>query len=457
MTTTAVNVSHRLAEYALSLKYEGVPEPVRRRTRELFLDFLGVALGGRQVESTPPILAATRALLSGGSGPCTVVGEAQTFPAHLAAMLNATLAHSMDFDDTHAGAVMHIGTPVFATLLALAEEKGSSGRDFLTAAVAGYDVGCKIGKGHGESVHHRGFHPSATTGVFAATAAGGRLLGMAQPQVLNALGLNVSQAAGSQQFLENGAWNKRLHVGLACHNAIYSLAFAREGFKGAVSPIEGRFGYYRLYCQDGYDLERAVSGLGTEFEVMATAVKPYPCCRYNHGPIDAVVDLVRQHDLRPTDIAAIDVYMPPTGHALVGEPADFKRRPSDVVEGQFSVFFAAAVAALWRRYGWDAYGALSDPQVQGLMQKVHAHADPGVRGLGARTVITTTRGQRLTMDVPAPKGEPENPLAWEEMAEKFRSLATGVLGAERTRQVIATVGRLDSLADVRELTRLLRG
>ena len=342
----ATGVTTALVDYAQSLKYEDIPPEVLERTKQMLLDFLGVAYGGLAVgESSAPIIDGVLDLAAGAQGRSAVVGRTEKLPAHYAALLNATFAHSMDFDDTHREAVIHIGTPLFATLLALADERDVSGQDFLTAAVAGYDVTGKVGKAHGGAVHARGFHPTATTGIFGCAAAGGRLLGYSGGQIANALGLNVSQSAGSTQFLENGAWNKRFHTGLTAHNAILSLVMARHGYLGATSPIEGGHGYFALYANGADGAERSLDGLGSDFEVMNTAVKPYPCCRYSHATIDAVSDIVRAESLASSDIEGIDIAMGETGFGLVADPADAKRVPSNVVEGQFSVYFAAAATA----------------------------------------------------------------------------------------------------------------
>ena len=196
MVVTAAGVTNRLAEHALTLQFEALPPEVVQQTKGLFMDFLAVALGGRQVaESSAPIMQGMVDLTGGAKGKSTVLGEADLYPAHYAAMMNATLAHSMDYDDTHRVAIMHTGAPMFATLLALGEEYSVSGKEFLTAAVAGYDIANKIGKAHGPSMHHRGFHPTATTGIFACTAAGARLMDLTEKQTANAMGLNGSQTA----------------------------------------------------------------------------------------------------------------------------------------------------------------------------------------------------------------------------------------------------------------------
>ena len=312
-----------LVDYTLGLGHESIPPEVLDKTKQLFLDYLGVAFGGRRfAEASPSIMGAVNDLSNGQRGPCTVVGDGERFPSHYAALLNGAFAHAMDFDDTHRDAVMHPGAPVFSTLMAVAEENGYSGRDLLTAAVAGYDVANKLGKAVKGGIHKRGLHPTATTGIFAATVAAAKLLGLSRDEAINAMGINVSQAAGSQQFVEFGGWNKPFHVGMAAHNAIFALTLARRGFLGASSPLEGRFGYFFSYSANGWD-PAEIAGLGTEFEVMYTGIKPYPCCRYNHSVIGAVRDLVQEHRLSPGDIASMDVYINPVGPQYRGRA----RRP----------------------------------------------------------------------------------------------------------------------------------
>ena len=456
MATVQTAVTSSLASYALTLRYEDIPQPDVQRTQDLLLDFLAVALGGRQVaESTAPIIAGVKDLIGDARGGSSVIGESGRVPPHYAALLNAMLAHSMDYDDTHRVSIMHPGAPLFATLLALGEERQSSGKEFLAAAVAGYDIGNKIGKAHGPSMHHRGFHPSATTGIFACTAAGARLLGLTAQQTESAMGLNISQIAGSQQFLVDGSWNKRLHVGLAAHNAILSLVMARHGYKGSKEPIEGRFGYFTIYADDKRDPSLALHGLGREFEVMETAVKPYPCCRYNHATIDAVRDMVSQHNLRPDDVAAIKIAMGETGFHLVAQPVEAKRRPTNIVEGQFSIHFAAACAVL-EPYTWDSYRLIGSPDVEKLTAKVTAVLDASQRGMGSRITLTTRDGREMVRDVPLPKGEPENPMSWQEMRAKFEQWAPGVLGKKRSETVASLVSRLETLGDVGALMAQLR-
>lgn len=459
MTVGTKGVTASLVDYAQTLDYEDIPGEVIERTKQMLLDFLGVAYGGLLAgESSAPIIDGVLDLSRGAASGSTVLGRTERLPAHYAALLNAAFAHSMDFDDTHREAVIHIGTPLFAALLALADERDVSGREFLTAAVVGYDVTGKVGKAHGGAVHARGFHPTATTGIFGCTAAGARLLGYSSGQTADALGLNVSQAAGSVQFLENGSWNKRFHTGLAAHNAIVSLVMARRGYLGAASPLEGAHGYFRLYADGPVDAGRALDGLGSEFEVSNTAVKPYPCCRYSHAAIDAVSDIVRAESLTSADIESIGIAMGETGYGLVADPANAKRAPSNVVEGQFSVYFAAAAAARSGSYTWSAYEWLDDPEMLRLMQRINVELVDGV-GAGMETSVSVraSDGRRFERFVRHPKGEPENPMSWDEMRAKFTEWSERAIGPSRTAQVIEQVSSLEALDSMRELTANLGG
>jgi 2-methylcitrate dehydratase PrpD len=456
MANDSNGLTQAFVDYAGSLEYEFIPSQVLKRTKELVLDFLGVSLGGWSTESTQPVLQAMQALAGGAPGDATVIGEKLGLPAHYASLVNGTMAHSMDFDDTHREAILHPGTPILSTLLALGETKHVSGRDFLVAAVIGYDVACKLGKVHGEGVHNRGFHPTPTTGMFGAVAAGGRLLCMDSNKVSNAMGVALSQASGALQFLENGAWNKRVHVGQAAHNAIISLTLANHGVIGASQALEGRYGYLNLYSQDSWDPELAIKDLGQHFEVMSTAVKPYPCCRYSHSIIDGVLDLAKRHDLRPEDVMAIEIHLNSVGASLVAEPQSPKRHPKTVVDAQFSVYFAAAIALLERSYTWDSYRRLQDPEVTSLMDRVVAVTSPEVNGLGGYVRITARDGAVFENRIALAKGEPESFLTWDELLEKFSPMAEKVLPKSQVDKLIAEVSALEEVEDLAEITSLLR-
>lgn len=451
-----MTLTKRVAGYAVGLRYEAIGDEVIDRTKQLLLDFLGVAFGGRALAGTSAaLLRGVRALAGKEVGPCTVVGERAGFAPQYAALANGALAHSMDFDDTHRDAVMHQGTPLFAALLAIAEERGCSGRDLLAATVAGYEIGGKLGTAHGERVHLRGFHPTATTGIFAVTAAAARLSGLDEAQTASALGLALSMSSGTAQFAESGGANKPFQVGLAAHNALYAVALAGEGFPGTGAPLEGTHGYYAAYAEPGANVH-AIDFGERPGEVLKVGVKPYPSCRYTHGTIDGVAALVCREELAAEEIEAIEVLIPPAGYQLVGSQPDVKRRPGTVVDAQFSAYFAAASTALDRGYSWAAYDRLSDPRVCALMDRVSVQASDGLSGM-ATALRMRARGREWSLEVPLPKGEPETPLTWDDIEGKFMSLATQVVDPGRAHEIALQVRALDGAAGVKDLAGLLRG
>ena len=310
------------------------------------------------------------------------------------------------------------------------------------------------------SHYARGFHPTATLGVFGATAAAASLLGLTAAELEHAFGVNGSQAAGSMQFLENGSWNKRVHPGFAAHGAILAVELARRGFVGSSEPLEGRRGLLAGYS-DAARPELAVAGLGERWEILHTAVKPYPACRYAHAPLDILTDLVAEHGLRADEVEAVTIGVSDAAVDLIGAPLERKRRVESVVDGQFSMPFLAAVALLRGRMTWSDYELVGDPETVALTQRVTVVSDPEAnalypeRWLGAVEVETArgTFADRRWIT----RGEPERPLGWEGVEAKFDALASATLGAEERGALAAVVRDLAGLEDLRALGARLRG
>ncbi|MGY8960684.1 MAG: MmgE/PrpD family protein, partial [Alphaproteobacteria bacterium] len=263
------------------------------------------------------------------------------FAPPAAALINGTMAHSLDFDDTHAEGSLHSSAPIVPAALAAAEMAGASGKDFIAAIVAGYEVQIRLSLALGPSDHYdRGFHPTATCGVFGATVAAGKLLGLDAAAMENAFGVALSQAAGSMQFLADGAWTKRSHVGQAAQNGLMCAVLASEGFVGPLQAIEGERGFLHAYAPNG-DVSKVMEGLGETWRTLELAVKPYPSCRYTHAAMDALAELRRDHDFDIEDIDSIEIGLPETGWKIVGHPAVDKQNPTSIVDGQFSMPFCA--------------------------------------------------------------------------------------------------------------------
>jgi 2-methylcitrate dehydratase PrpD len=452
-----MGITAQLAAFTAAISLDRLPREVVNRARFLLLDLVGNIVRARHdAESTPSFLGAVRAMgMAGGNS--GVFGDAARYTPAGAAFLNGALAHSLDFDDTHAAGSLHPGAPVIPAALAAGEMVGGSGADVLAAIVAGYDMTCRAALALPGGEHYdRGFHPTATCGAFGAAAAAARVFGLDADGVAGALGTVLSQCAGSLQFLVNGAWTKRFQVGWAAANGLMAATLVREGFKGAAEALEGRHGFLRAYAPNP-NPDRAVQDLGTVFELMATAVKPYPSCRYGHAGIDAALALRAANDLKPEDITRVTLGLPRAGMLLVGQPADKKADPQNVVDGQFSGPFVVSTALATGAMGWDSYGHLHDPQVRALLPKVICEFDPEIEAefpanLSGKLTIEAG-GKRFTQKVVVPKGEPSNFLTEAELRGKFAGLTEAVLGADRAARLADAVLAIDTLPDVAGLMR----
>jgi 2-methylcitrate dehydratase PrpD len=453
-----MGITAELAQFTADIRLDRLPPEVVQRTRFLVLDLVGNIVRARHdAESTASFLGAARAMgmAAGNSG---VFGDAARYTPAGAAFLNGALAHSLDFDDTHAAGSLHPGAPVIPAALAAGEMAGASGADVLAAIVAGYEVTCRIALALPAGEHYdRGFHPTATCGAFGAAAAAARVFGLDAGGVEAALGTVLSQCAGSLQFLVNGAWTKRFQVGWAACNGLMAATLVREGFKGAAEALEGRHGFMHAYAPNPKP-ERAIQDLGSVFELMHTAVKPYPSCRYGHAGIDAALVLRAANDLKPAEIEAVTLGLPRAGMMLIGEPADKKADPQNVVDGQFSGPFVISAALATGAMGWDSYELLRDATVRSLLAKVTCTFDPEIEAefpanmSGKLTVAA--RGRTFAQKVVVPKGEPDNFLTEAELREKFAGLAQTVLGAQRAARLADAVLALDKAPDVSGLVRL---
>jgi 2-methylcitrate dehydratase PrpD len=264
------------------------------------------------------------------------------------------------------------------------------------------------------------------------------------------------------EFLATGAWTKRFHPGWAAHNGLIAAALARQGFTGPETIIEGTAGFAQGYSQAPRP-ERVTQGLGTSFEILATAVKPHACCRYMQAPIDAILELVHTHHIAADDVAQVTLGILDTAFPIICEPAAIKYAPRSVVDAQFSMPFGAAVALLCRRASLAEFtpDMVAAPRVRALMQRVAYARDPELeqhfpREWPAWASIELHDGRKVSTTVRYPKGDPQNPLSWDELRTKYRELGRSVLPEDRLDEICQAVQCLESAADVAPLWRKLR-
>jgi len=462
MTLVAVGqrtAAQELAAFCGQLRWAELPHDVQDRTRELLLDLLGVALAGSRQPSSLPGIALAR---SGGPGAASVFGARLVAGATWAALANGTAAHALELDDVTTESSLHPGVAIIPAAFALAEELAAAPAALLEAIVAGYEVTMRVGNAlNPASAYARGFHPTGVAGVFGATMAAGRLLGLDAGQLAQALGIAGTLAAGSLEYLADGAWTKRLNAGWAGHAGISAARLAQAGFSGPLSVFEGRLGVLHAYTDQPYPA-RLLDGLGAPLQVMRVSIKPYACCRYNHGLIDGVLQLAREHAIAPRQVAQMRLGVLRGGALLVAEPIEQKRQPANVVDAQFSAPYAAAVALALGSGGMDAYTPerIGDPVIRDLMARTECYADPSLDAVypkqwPAAVEIVLHDGRRLATRVEHALGEPENPVPRSALVAKFTGLAGQVApdAAGLAEQILS----LDAAADLGDLGRQLRG
>jgi 2-methylcitrate dehydratase PrpD len=453
ITRTIVHFSHALTSRDLSSE-------IVQQTKALLLDYLGVGIIGSQTDSSQAVY---RMLASSSNfGPCTVIGTASQASPEFAALANGTSSHSVELDDTYQAGSIHLGVVMFSTAIALSELLPDIDCNrFVAAVVAGYEVAARLAVALQPKLHYElGFHPTSTCGVFGAAVTAAKLFGLTEDQMLSAVGIAGSMAAGSLEFLADGTWTKRLHPGLAAQNGILAARLAAEGFRGPTTIIEGRDGFLYSYSRKSKP-ELVTQDLGQNPAILQTSVKPHACCRYMQATIDGLIDLAITHDIRPEDIRRVEVAVLEAGWPLVCEPQKRKYSPSNVVDAQFSMPFGAALALTYRKAGLDQFAEdnLKSPQVRSLMSKVVLLKDIRIeknfpKEWPARVAVDLADGKRFEKVVQFPKGDPENPLSWEELAGKFLSLASRVLPKSRCEQITDAVKEMNPSTVLRDIWKL---
>lgn len=421
MTSDTSHPSATLAAFAANLRFEDIPAPVLRRAEDLLLDCLASILAGA---SARPVLAIDRyaAAMGPTDGPSEIlINRRRTSPV-FAAMVNAAAAHVVEQDDVHNGSVFHPAAVVFPPVLAVAQALGRSGRDLLVAAVAGYEVGIRVGEFLGRS-HYKIFHTTGTAGTLAAAAATGRLLGLSPAAMLDAFGSAGTQAAGLWEFLRDAADSKQLHTARAAANGIAAAYLAQEGFTGARHILEGPQGMAAGMSNDA-DPARLTDRLGTRWALAETSFKFHASCRHTHPAADALQQVLREHKLAEGDIERVVAHVHQGALDVLGPVVD----PRTVHQSKFSMGTVLGLIARQGRAGLPEFdAALDDPEVADFRGRVTMELDPEVDGAYpqrwiGKVTVHTRDGRVLHGRVDEPKGDPGNTLSRGEIEAKTLSL-----------------------------------
>ena len=417
-----------LARFAAGLRFGDIPAPVVRRAEDLLVDWFGAAIAGHGARPVETIAAFARDM-GPAAGPSEVlVGRTRSSP-YFAALVNAAASHVAEQDDVHNGSVFHPATVVFPAALALAQALGASGERLLAAAVAGYEVGIRIGEFLGRS-HYKVFHTTGTAGTLAAAATAGHLLGLDAARMQHALGSAGTQAAGLWEFLRTAADSKQLHTAHAAAAGLMAATLARDGFTGAQQILEGPQGLAAGMSQDA-DPQRLVDGLGTRWALAETSFKYHASCRHTHPAADALLLVMREHGLRAEDLEQVSTHVHQGAIDVLGPVVD----PATVHQSKFSMGTVLALAARFGQAGLAEFDAhFRDAETQALRDRVRMELDAEVdaaypkRWIGKVTVHTRD-GRVLKGRVDEPKGDPGNTLSREEIDAKALRLAAFSGGA----------------------------
>lgn len=456
---TGRSLAQQVGGFVAATGYRDLPEPVRERARHLILDAVGLAFAST---GYPFAAVARDALTSLGSGEQPAFGMQERLQPRDAATMNGVLIHGLDFDDTHIPAVTHVSAAALPAALSAALSAGAGTDELLLAYVLGVEISARVGLGGGGRFHDVGFHPTGVAGTFGASVAASKIAGLGAESIATAQGIAGSMSAGLLEFLQDGAWTKRLHPGWAANSGLTAAAFAGAGWTGPAAVYEGRFGLYASHLHNRETHPELVgTDLGEEWELMRTAVKPYPVCHFIHAFADAALALRAEYGIDPRSVASITAAIHPTPGKVVCEPVDAKYAPRDDYDAKFSLPFVVAATMMRGRFTLTELddASLADPAILDLARKVRVVDDPDSaypRAYSGALEIELADGTHVRHRERVNRGHEERPLSNDEIVAKFHTTIGTVADAataQRVHDAVMGLGGALSAADFAETCR----
>lgn len=439
-----------LATFAANIKYENLAPETIRKTKQCLLEWLGVCIRGSKEQSSKLI---REVLLTEDScsGQAHVFAEKNVQTSALnAAFCNGSASHSLDFDDLHNSSIIHLACVVIPPVLALGEAEHKNGKNMLVATVAGYEVGARVG----EAVIPESYffwHTTGTAGTFGAGAAAASILGLDGPTFVQAMGSAGTQAAGLWEFLKEGAMSKTLHAGKSAYAGVLSAYLAQKGFTGATQIMEGDKGFCKAMVKKPH-LEKLTEKLGQGYKIDENSFKPYACCKHSHACLYAVQVLRKNKKLLPADIAGIELHINKITNFLINNP-----EPQNSYGCKFSIQYCVAGMLKYGEMGIDKFApdVINDREVRAIMKNIVIVNDSEIEAvhaansakLASKVVLHCKDGRILEMQVDYPKGDPPNPMTWEESVEKFMNLVVPVYGEIKADKFCQLFNNLEQVDD----------
>jgi 2-methylcitrate dehydratase PrpD len=444
-----------LSEYTARVKFSDLPPEVVLKAKGIVLDTLGCAIAGYTLASHEFHWIYDLAKEMGGNSESTVWLAGMKTSCAQAALVNGTLVHTVDFDDTHLGSIAHLGASVVSSALAMGEKTGADGRAFITAFVLAYEVAGRIGKAIMPS-HYKYWHPTGTLGTIASAVATSKLMNLPPDRTEQALGLAADGASGLRYCIDFGDFSKSLHPGFSAWKGILSALVIGKGATGPKGLLEYKSGFCEAYS-DEPAMKHLTENLGSSYEVLVDSLKAFPTILCSHTPIQGTIQLMKAKNLRLEDVDAIHFRVSPTAP---GQGMNYS--PDSALSARLSIPYCVSRAAADGYVAMDQFQdeKIKEPRVQAFMKRVTLESDPGFNQkypgtLAAELEIKTKDGKRYQGESIYPKGHPQNPMTDEEIQEKFRRLALNTLDRAQTERIIETVYRLDKLKSVGELVAVL--
>lgn len=455
--SSGASPTEHLSHFVAGLKFASIPPEVVAHLKLCIVDTLGCALYGSTLPWGNKIIQFVKEC---GAGRGALIWcDGTEVPSPNAPFANGTLVHSFELDDIHRDAVLHPGATTVPAADALTRDRHLDGKTFLTAIAAGYETGCRIGLVNGASQLRRGFHPTGTTGTFAAAAAAAKMLNLDAGKTQHALGIAGTQGAGLMAAQE-GAMVKRMHPGRAAQSGVYAALLAAEDFTGITNILEAPFGGFFSTLADRWDSSRATQNLGQEFVSLNVGFKIYPCCANNHPSLDALSRIRAQHPrISAQDAEKIVVRTTRTSKLHVGWPY----QPESITTAQMNLSYCLSAALVDSEFTVDQVTeeSIRRPAILDAARRIEVVEDPELEALGDKYRYATKlevylqEGKRLEEKVLQAKGSEENPLTSEEVVSKFRRLAGKVLRKPQIERLIQTVLELEKMDDASGLSELM--
>jgi 2-methylcitrate dehydratase PrpD len=437
-----------LASYVVDNQLEDIPMDVRHEARRALVNYMGCAVGG----APHAVLDITLRALGPYAGKPTagVLGRPERIDPLHASLLNGLSSHVYDYDDTTPKNYSHPSSPVASALFAFASANPVSGRDFVHAFILGFEAESRVANAVYPAHYDAGWHITGTSGVFGAAAAIGRLIGLSVEEMIWAIGLAATQAAGLREMF--GSMAKAFHPGRSAQNGYAAALLAKEGFTAGMHGIEGPRGFAAVQAAK-YDLSKITSGLGIEFDLRVNTYKPYPCGIVNHPTIDGAVRLHDVHQIDPAAITRVRLRVAPLVLDLCNQ--------QDItvgLQGKFSVYHNAAIALVRGRAGLQEYSdeAVNDPQVKRVRELTRAVGDPSITEDQAHIEVELSDGQRLACFVEKSLGNLNRPMTDRQLDAKFRDQAVLALRPPQIESLLNLCWRIDEIEDVNELVEASR-